>query len=506
MSWFLESFSAPHFVGSVEDEDHVYFFFRETAVEYINCGKVSQDGPECDDNDDEQQWLSISFSRAFTLVLPECARMTTLKTIGQRSLRPDSIALYRESFPFTLTRSSPSSRWMTIPSWPSSPHRTTPFRAVPFVTSILVTSLELWTRASSRVRWVTEDCHWSWFLPSTLSLSLLKETVNSNWLPLSKTNTPTPRPGQCRSGIPSESDLNFIKRHTLLDEAVSPVGNRPLFIWTSLSERLSTVAINDDFIFAGTNKGRVLKISSQPGTKPTLLEALNVFEPGVTIKQIAIDGENIVAQSEDEVVVVPVTRCDTHKMCDQCIEKNSGCKWDLDLMTCVLQSKVGYFYATNDDECPKPVTTTTTTTTTTTSTVTTPTTSTVTSTPESGIFMPFDVINERAVNRSDRCPTCSCTCPTLTSFKTTYSTSTTTTTTATTTSSTTTQTTSSTGELSNANFFNLLHPDTISSDRREHIWSTPASSAKRVGFVYWPAPNRGWEELAPPEWNWRGQR
>ena len=27
-------------MSSLEDEDHVYFFFRETAVEYINCGKV----------------------------------------------------------------------------------------------------------------------------------------------------------------------------------------------------------------------------------------------------------------------------------------------------------------------------------------------------------------------------------------------------------------------------------------------------------------------------------
>lgn len=30
----------PEFVGSFETEDFVYFFFREVAVEYINCGKV----------------------------------------------------------------------------------------------------------------------------------------------------------------------------------------------------------------------------------------------------------------------------------------------------------------------------------------------------------------------------------------------------------------------------------------------------------------------------------
>ena len=33
--------TAPDFVSSTEDEDYVYFFFREAAVEYINCGKVS---------------------------------------------------------------------------------------------------------------------------------------------------------------------------------------------------------------------------------------------------------------------------------------------------------------------------------------------------------------------------------------------------------------------------------------------------------------------------------
>ena len=33
---------APNFVSSVADGDYVYFFLRETAVEYINCGKVNK--------------------------------------------------------------------------------------------------------------------------------------------------------------------------------------------------------------------------------------------------------------------------------------------------------------------------------------------------------------------------------------------------------------------------------------------------------------------------------
>lgn len=33
-------FPAPDFVNSLVHGNFVYFFFRETAVEYINCGKV----------------------------------------------------------------------------------------------------------------------------------------------------------------------------------------------------------------------------------------------------------------------------------------------------------------------------------------------------------------------------------------------------------------------------------------------------------------------------------
>lgn len=31
---------APNFVSSLTYGDYIYFFFRETAVEYMNCGKV----------------------------------------------------------------------------------------------------------------------------------------------------------------------------------------------------------------------------------------------------------------------------------------------------------------------------------------------------------------------------------------------------------------------------------------------------------------------------------
>lgn len=36
---FFPTAKEPNFVGSYDIGDYVYFFFRETAVEYINCGK-----------------------------------------------------------------------------------------------------------------------------------------------------------------------------------------------------------------------------------------------------------------------------------------------------------------------------------------------------------------------------------------------------------------------------------------------------------------------------------
>lgn len=40
--FYYTTIAAPNFVSSVADGDYVYFFLRETAVEYINCGKVKK--------------------------------------------------------------------------------------------------------------------------------------------------------------------------------------------------------------------------------------------------------------------------------------------------------------------------------------------------------------------------------------------------------------------------------------------------------------------------------
>lgn len=38
---YIHFISEPHFVSAYEVDNFIYFFFREVATEYINCGKVN---------------------------------------------------------------------------------------------------------------------------------------------------------------------------------------------------------------------------------------------------------------------------------------------------------------------------------------------------------------------------------------------------------------------------------------------------------------------------------
>ena len=70
-----------------------------------------------------------------------------------------------------------------------------------------------------------------------------QSALNSNWLPMSKAETPEPRPGSCNAKT-TEEGMNFVKRHTLVDRAVPSAHNMPLFIKTSLGERLTVIAVD----------------------------------------------------------------------------------------------------------------------------------------------------------------------------------------------------------------------------------------------------------------------
>ena len=109
---------------------------------------------------------------------------------------------------------------------------------------------------------------------------------------MSKTETPKPRPGTSCNAPITEEGMNFLKRHTLMDEPVQSLFNMPLFVKTSLGERLTVIAVDPrvpaldkqqfhDVIFVGTTRGRVLKLVNSARNKdnqplPVLVESLQV--------------------------------------------------------------------------------------------------------------------------------------------------------------------------------------------------------------------------------------
>lgn len=101
---FLFSPLAPNFVSSFTQGDFVYFFFRETAVEFINCGKVS--GEDIIDMDNRYVWIDMPCIYA-------CGHNWKRKGIGSDS--SGSAAMFRR--PFCLLSYSctlPASTWAAI--------------------------------------------------------------------------------------------------------------------------------------------------------------------------------------------------------------------------------------------------------------------------------------------------------------------------------------------------------------------------------------------------------
>ena len=96
----------------------------------------------------------------------------------------------------------------------------------------------------------------------------------SNWLPIRNERGA----GQCSSDSKKldESTLNFMKGHSLKDEAVNNIYAAPLFVKTAVNERLTKIAVDPrvrtpaddntyDVMYVGTTRGKVLKVISIEG-------------------------------------------------------------------------------------------------------------------------------------------------------------------------------------------------------------------------------------------------
>ncbi|XP_035666604.1 semaphorin-1A-like isoform X5 [Branchiostoma floridae] len=304
----------PSFIKSFEHGNKVFFFFKETAVEYINCGKTiySRVARVCKDDQGGQRvlqnrWttymkarLNCSVPGEYPFYFDEIQAMTDLIQVG------DSYRMYAV---FTTPQNSISG------------------------SAVCAFDMENITEAFD-------------------GKYKEQETTQSTWLPVPPNRVPSPRPGNCvnNSKLVPDTTLNFVKTHPLMDSAVGAWGGEPLFIKTG-SARFTAIAVDTEagignhlVMFIGTNTGKVLKILYVDG-KQIFLEEIEVMDQdtpegersilNLRLVQKTPREKVLVAVTQRKVVQVPLARCQRYSSCRSCVKaQDPYCGWSGDNNDC----------------------------------------------------------------------------------------------------------------------------------------------------------------------------
>jgi len=325
--------NAPSFVSSVAEGDYVYFFFRETAIEYINCGKTvySRVGRVCKkDKGGPHRWSN---------------RWTSfLKSRLNCSLPGD--------FPFYFDEIQSTSDVVEG----TYGHRTE--RLIYGVFTTPENSISGSAICAFRIQDVMDSFD---------AAFKEQESMNSNWLPVGANDVPEPRPGQCvnDSRTLPEVTLNFIKSHSLMDESVPAFYGLPLVTHTSLTYKFTKLAVDPqvrtadgktfDILIIGTDKGKVIRAintaayDSVSRVTPVIIEEIQVFDSQAAITNLKVvrtgqhHGPRLIVVSNDEIQTIPLRRCYTSSVstCSECVAlQDPYCAWNPSTSRCVTVGSV----------------------------------------------------------------------------------------------------------------------------------------------------------------------
>ncbi|XP_038628788.1 semaphorin-3B isoform X1 [Tachyglossus aculeatus] len=180
-----------------------------------------------------------------------------------------------------------------------------------------------------------------------------KEGPNYQWVSY-QGRVPYPRPGMCPSKtfgtFSSTKDfpddvIQFARNHPLMYSPVLPVGGRPLFLRISAGYTFTRIVADHvaaadghyDVLFIGTDVGTVLKVISVPGDSGAnmeglLLEELQVFQDSsaITNMQISSKRHQLYVGSRSSLSQLPLHRCSAYgRACAECcLARDPYCAWD----------------------------------------------------------------------------------------------------------------------------------------------------------------------------------
>nr|XP_033810287.1 semaphorin-6B [Geotrypetes seraphini]XP_033810288.1 semaphorin-6B [Geotrypetes seraphini]XP_033810289.1 semaphorin-6B [Geotrypetes seraphini] len=324
--WFKE----PFFIHAIEWGTHVYFFFREIAMEYNYLEKVvvSRVGRVCKNDLGgsqrvlEKQWTSFLKARLNCSVPGDSHFYFNV-------IQSVTDILYLGGRPVVLAVFS------------------TPTNSIPGSAVCAFDMEQIALAFEGRFR--------------------EQKSPESIWTPVPEELVPKPRPGCCAtpnlrynssSSFPDEM-LNFVKTHPLMDESVPSLGDAPWIMRTMTRFQLNKMVVdttagpsgNHTVVFLGSDTGTILKFLIQPNAgllgstistanQSVFLEEFETYHPDKCgryneedrrILGMALDkasGSLLLAFSPC-VVKVPVARCQQHSGCmKNCLEsRDPYCGW-----------------------------------------------------------------------------------------------------------------------------------------------------------------------------------
>ncbi|XP_061927760.1 semaphorin-1A isoform X2 [Apis cerana] len=326
----LNQLNGPNFVSSFAYEDYVFFFYRETAVEYMNCGKAvySRVGRVCQHDKGgphafNDRWTSFLKARLNCSVPGE--------------------------YPFYFNEIQSTS---DVTEGVYAGERA---RLVYGVFTTPVNSIGGSAVCAFSMKNVLEVFQGAF---------KEQETINSNWLRVLPEKVPEPRPGACVNDSRTLPDVtvNFVKAHPLMDDAVQSFFSLPVITKVSFNYRFTKVAVDPqvkaldgkayDILYVGTDDGRVLKAlntrapDSLSNVSQVIVSDVQVLKYGQAIKDLLVvhlagEASKLVVFADSEIRAVPLHHCDAPAAatCASCVGlQDPHCAWDATKNLCVAVS------------------------------------------------------------------------------------------------------------------------------------------------------------------------
>lgn len=203
------------------------------------------------------------------------------------------------------------------------------------------------------------------------------ETSHVKWV-MYTGEVPVPRPGGCINNAARKMGLNrsldlpdktlqFIRDRPLMDEAVHPVSGGALLV--KRGALLSRIVVDRvqaldgkiyDVMFIGTENGFIQKAVNYDG-EMFIIEEIQVFENHDTINILRISSGTgfLYAGSQFGAVQMPLSNCSRYESCADCVlARDPYCAWDLSSEHCssVGSSETSLQSLKEGDvsQCPKP--------------------------------------------------------------------------------------------------------------------------------------------------------